>query len=138
MSQTRENKEAMRRFVMDCQGAGDLDLIDEMIAPDFVNHAEVPGLPTGREGVKVLFGAFHHCFEGFHVVIHDQVAEDDKVATRKTFHGRHVNEFMGVPASGNDVAWDVIDIVRLEDGKLVEHWNVVDQLGLLRQIGALP
>jgi steroid delta-isomerase-like uncharacterized protein len=137
MSQAAENKETMRRFVMECQSAGDFDLIDEMIAADFVNHAEVPGLPTGREGVKVLFAAFHRCFDGFHAVIHDQVAEGDRVVTRKTFHGRHVEEFMGVPASGNDVAWDVIDIVRLEDGQLIEHWNVVDQLGLLRQIGAL-
>jgi predicted SnoaL-like aldol condensation-catalyzing enzyme len=98
---SEENKELMRRFVMDCQSAGDLSLIDEMVSPDFVNHAEVPGLPEGREGVKVLFGALHHAFEGFH-------------------------------------AWDVIDIVRIEAGKLVEHWNVVDMTTLLNQISGSP
>jgi steroid delta-isomerase-like uncharacterized protein len=132
-----DNKAIMRRFVMDCQSGGDLSLIDEMVSPDFVNHAEVPGLPTGREGVKALFGAFHQIFEGFHVVIHAQIADGDRVATHKTFHGRHVAEFFGVPASGNEVEFDVVDIVRLEDGKLAEHWNVVDIPTLMRQIGAL-
>jgi steroid delta-isomerase-like uncharacterized protein len=134
---SQANKDLVRRFVMECQSGGDLSLIDELVAPDFVNHAEVPGLPTGREGVRALFGAFHHVFEGFHVVIHDQVAEADRVATRKTFHGRHVDEFLGVPPSGNEVEFGVIDILRIEDGKLAEHWNVVDLLTLMRQMGAL-
>jgi steroid delta-isomerase-like uncharacterized protein len=134
---SQANKDLVRRFVMECQSGGDLSLIDELVAPDFVNHAEVPGLPTGREGVRALFGAFHRVFEGFHVVIHDQVAEADRVATRKTFHGRHVDEFLGVPPSGNEVEFGVIDILRIEDGKLAEHWNVVDLLTLMRQMGAL-
>jgi steroid delta-isomerase-like uncharacterized protein len=134
---SQANKDLVRRFVMECQSGGDLSLIDELVAPDFVNHAEVPGLPTGREGVRALFGAFHRVFEGFHVVIHDQVAEADRVATRKTFHGRHVDEFLGVPPSGNEVEFGVIDILTIEDGKLAEHWNVVDLLTLMRQMGAL-
>jgi len=131
------NKQTMRRFVMDCQSGGDMSLIDEMVSPDFVNHAEVPGLPTGREGVRALFGAFHQVFENFHVVIHAQFADGDRVGTHKTLHGRHVADLFGVPASGKDVAFDVIDILRLEDGKLVEHWNVVDMTTLMRQIAAV-
>jgi predicted ester cyclase len=123
-----DNKAIMRRFVMDCQSGGDLSMIDELVSPEFVNHAEVPGLPSGREGIRALFGAFHQAF------IHAQFANGDRAATHKTFHGLHVADFMGVPASGNEVHFDVIDILRLEDGKLVEHWNVVDMPTLLRQI----
>ncbi len=88
------------------------------------------------EGVKAIFDAFHQAFAGFTGHIHDQVAELDRVVTRKTFRGRHVGDFMGVSATGIDVHIDVIDIVRIADGQIVEHWNVVDQLGLMRQLGA--
>jgi predicted ester cyclase len=66
------------------------------------------------------------------------VAEGDKVVTRKTFHGTHRGAFMGLPPTGNAVSFDVIDIVRIRDGQLIEHWNVVDQLTLLRQLGLVP
>ena len=68
---SESNKAIVMRMVEECQSAGDLSLIDEFFSPDFVNHAEVPGLPNDREGVRALFGVFHAVFEGFHVVIHD-------------------------------------------------------------------
>jgi predicted ester cyclase len=73
-----------------------------------------------------------------HAVIHDQAADGDKVWTRKTFHGTHGADFMGAPASGRAVTFDVIDVVRVRDGKMVEHWNVVDALTLMQQLGAAP
>ena len=60
------------------------------------------------------------------------------MVTRKTFHGTHQGDLMGIPPSGRPIAFDVIDILRLKDGKITDHWNVVDQLGLMRQIGASP
>jgi predicted ester cyclase len=71
-------------------------------------------------------------------VIHDQIAEGDKVVTRKVFHGTHHGELMGVAPTGREVQIEVIDIVRVEGGQIVEHWNVVDRLGLLQQLGVLP
>jgi predicted ester cyclase len=71
-------------------------------------------------------------------VIHVQVSEGDLVTTRKTFHGVHQGEFMGVAATGRAVAWDVIDILRVANGQMHEHWNVVDAMGLARQLGAIP
>jgi predicted ester cyclase len=65
-------------------------------------------------------------------------ADGDKVWTRKTFHGTHGAEFMGAPASGRTVTFDVIDVVRVRDAKMVEHWNVVDALTLMQQLGAAP
>jgi SnoaL-like domain len=82
------NEAMVRRMVGECQSAGDLGLIDELFSPDFVNHAEVPGLPNDREGVRALFGIFHAVLEGFHVVIRDTVAAGDRVATYKTCMAR--------------------------------------------------
>jgi len=128
----------VRRFVEEYQTLGKLEVAEELLAPDFVDHAAVPGLPPGREGVKRLFAAFRAAFPDFRAVIHDQIEEGDKVVTRKTFHGTHRGELMGVAPTGKAVAFDVIDIVRVRDGRMCEHWNVVDQLSLLRQLGVVP
>jgi steroid delta-isomerase-like uncharacterized protein len=135
ISQT--NTEIVNRMVMECQSAGDLSLIEEFFSPDFVNHALFPGMTTDREGVRMLFSFFHEVFEGFHVEVKMHIAEGDKVFTYKTLHGTHRAEFLGVPATGKTVAIDAMDVLRVEDGKLVEHWNVVDVAGLMRQLGVM-
>jgi predicted ester cyclase len=135
---SEENKALMKRFAAEYQTNHDDAVLYELVAEDFVDHSAPPGLPPGREGVKSLFDAFHAAFAGFTARIDDQVAEQDKVVTRKTFRGRHAGDFMGMAPTGKDVHIDVIDIVRIADGQIVEHWNVVDQLGLLRQLGSLP
>ena len=85
-----------------------------------------------------LFGMLFAAFPDLRAEIHDQLEDGDKVVTRKTFHGTHAGEFMGMPPTGRSVAWDVIDIVRVRDGQLAEHWNVVDALALMQQVGAVP
>lgn len=135
---SEQNKALIKRFVTEYQTGHDETALYELIAEHVVDHNAPPGLPPGRAGVKALFDTFFTAFEGFSAQIHDQVAEDDKVVTSKSFHGRHVAEFMGIPATGKNVKIDVIDIVRIADGQIVEHWNVVDQLGLMRQLGVLP
>ena len=135
---SEQNKALMRRFVEEYQTNHDDAVLYELLSEDFVDHSALPGMSADREGVKVLFDAFHEAFAGFRAHIDDQIAELDKVVTRKTFTGRHVGDFMGLAPTGKDVVINVIDIVRISDGRVVEHWNVVDQLGLLRQLGALP
>jgi predicted ester cyclase len=66
------------------------------------------------------------------------ITEGDKVATRKTFHGTHEGEFMGIPPSGRSVSMGLIDIVRILDGRVVEHWSMGDTLDMMRQLGAIP
>ncbi len=85
-----------------------------------------------------LFGLFRQAFPDFRAEILDQLADGDKVVTRKAFLGTHRGPFMGIPSTGNPVRFELIDIVRVEDGRIVEHWNVVDQMGLMRQLGAIP
>ncbi|HZN19116.1 MAG TPA: ester cyclase [Micromonosporaceae bacterium] len=135
---SEENKALMQRFISEYQTNHDDAVLYELVADDFVDHSASPGLPPGREGVKAAFDAFHAAFAGFRAQVHDQVAENDRVVTRKSFHGRHIGEYLGVAPTDREVRIDVIDIVRIADGRIVEHWNAVDQLGFLRQLGALP
>ncbi len=96
------------------------------------------GLPPTREGVKQLFTALRTAFPDLHATIHDQIAEGNRVVTRKTFYGTHQGELLGIPATGKQVAFEVIDILQLAGGKITDHWNVVDQLGLMQQLGVIP
>jgi steroid delta-isomerase-like uncharacterized protein len=132
-----DNKALVRRFVDEAQTRGNLAAIDECLSPEFVDHSAPPGLPAGREGVRALFAALRHAFPDLRAEIHDQVAEADRVVTRKTLRGTHRGEFLGIPATGRAVSFAVIDVLRVRDGQITDHWNVVDRLHLLEQLGAL-
>ena len=136
--QEEQNKRTVRRFVEEYQNGADEAAFAEILSPDVVDHSRPPGIAEGAEGVRQQFDGFRAAFPDFAATILDQIAEGDLVVTRKVFHGTHQGELMGIPPTGRSVAIDVIDIVRLEDGSIVEHWNVVDRLGLLQQLRALP
>ncbi len=133
-----ENKAVVRRFIEEVQNNGNVDATDEYIAADIVNHTPPPGVSPDLEGAKQIFAMIRAGFPDHDAVVEDQVAEGDKVATYKTFTGTHEGEFAGVPPTGKRATIRVIDIVRLRDGKIVEHWNIVDQLGLMQQLGVIP
>ena len=133
-----ENKALVRRFVDEVQSGGNIDLIDEICSPEFVNHSAPPGMPADREGIKILTAMFGGAFPDSYFDVEDMVAEGDKVVTRKTFHGTHEGEFMGIPPSGRAVSMGLIDIVRVSDGRGVEHWAMGDSLGLMQPLGVIP
>jgi steroid delta-isomerase-like uncharacterized protein len=133
-----ENKAVVRRLVEKAQAGGNLQVIDELISPDFIDHSAWPGIPATREGVKQIFGMFQTALPDLQVIIHDQIAEGDRVATRKTLRGTHRGALLGVPPSGNVIAIEVIDILRVQNGRITDHWNLVDQHGLLQQLGLVP
>jgi predicted ester cyclase len=135
---TDTNKKIVQRFVTEYQTGNNQQVLRDTIADTLVNHTPMsPDAPGGVEEVKGIFDMFHAAFEGFTAEIVDQLAEGDKVMTYKTFSGTHTGEFMGIPPTGKHVRFDVMDIIRLADGRFVEHWGLVDQAGLLRQLGAL-
>jgi predicted ester cyclase len=138
LSSREANKAVVRRFVDEYQSQGREEVADELLAPDFVDHSAVPGFGADREGVKQFFAMLRRSFPDLQAVVHDQLCDDERVVTRKTFVGTQQEPFMGIPATGHQVSFDVIDIVRVVGGLMVEHWNVVDQLGFMRQLGALP
>lgn len=131
-------KDVVTRFVEEFQSKGDVSVAEELIADDFVNHSPPPGMPATREAVIQFFVAMHDAFPDFRAVIHDQLCDGDKVVTRKTFHGTHQAPFLGIPPTGREVTIGVIDIVRVSGGRIAEHWNEVDQLGMMQQLGVIP
>lgn len=118
-------KDVVRRFNQDVIERGDRAAFDTLISPAFVNRTAPPGTSDGADG---MWNTFEHvlrpALSDLRVEIHDQVAEGAKVTSRKTIRGRHTGPLMGVAATGREVAIDVIDIVRVEDGRYAEHWGV--------------
>jgi predicted ester cyclase len=133
-----DNKALVRRFVDEVQSAGNIDLIDEICSSEFVNHSTPPGIPPDCQGIKILTAMFRGAFPDSYFTVEDMVAEGDKVVTRKTFHGTHEGEFMGIPPSGRVVSMGLIDIVRISEGRVVEHWSEGDSLGMMQQLGVIP
>ncbi len=133
-----QNKLLVRRLVDEAQVAGRLEVVDELLSEDFVDHTPMEGLPGNRDGVRMLFAALRQAFPDLKVDISDQIAEDDRVVTRKTFHGTHGGPFLGIPATGAPVRFEVVDILTIRDGRFCEHRAVLDKLGLMQQLGAIP
>lgn len=139
MSTTEENKAVIRRYfaaIDEACARGDADIIDDFLAPDFVEHDPFPGIPPTREGWKQVFRSFVAGAPGYHVV-DDLIAEDDKVVGKVTAYGKHVGELFGIPATGKDIRVTGIAIWRIRDGKIVAHWHQTDQFGLMLQLGVI-
>lgn len=135
MSIQEINKNTVIRFNKEFIEGGFKKAFDEIIAPGFINHTAPAGIPKGPEGVLYFFNNFlKPAFPDLKVVIHDQVAEGDKVTTRKQFNCTHMGEFMGIAPTGKPVIINVIDIITLKDGKFTEHWNVADLGSVIQQI----
>jgi predicted ester cyclase len=133
-----DNKALVRRFVDEVQSKGNTDLIDEICSAEFFNHSALPGLPPDREGIKIVTAMFTAAFPESYFTVEDMIGEGDKVVTRKTFHGTHEGEFMGIPPTGRRVSMELIDVVRIVDGSVVEHWSMADNLGMMQQLGVIP
>ena len=111
-------------------------LIDRYMAEDFVEHEQIPGMDNTRETPRQLFKMMLTAFPDFRATVNDLLQEGDKVVARVTFSGTHQGEFMGMPASGNQVQWDAIDIIQYREDKAVAHWGVMDMSAAMAQMGA--
>ena len=109
-----------------------------MVATNWTSHTLIPGLPQGIEGAKMAHQATLKTFEGLRTATEELIAEGDRVVERFTTYGRHVGEFLGLPPTGKDTAVSGISIFRLAGGKIAEDWAIIDEAGLLRQLGVLP
>ena len=133
-----ENKAKMRRLIDEGFNQGNLGVVDELIAPDAVDHNLPPGIGPGAEGLKQLITMFRTAFPDMHLATEDVIAEGDKVVARSTIRGTHKGEFMGIAPTGKQVTISGIDIVRSEGGKMVEHWGLTDDMGMMQQLGVIP
>lgn len=115
---------------------GKLEVIDEVVHPDFVDHGRPwEGISPDREGLKVMVRRLREAFPDWTSTVHHVVAEGDLVVQHETATGTMRGELVGMPPSGKKASWDAIHLVRFQDGKIAEHWVVVDQLGMLQQLG---
>jgi steroid delta-isomerase-like uncharacterized protein len=137
MTTVDENKEIVRR--LEAIWDGDLDIVDELVAEDFLNHNPlVPDAPPGPEGFKQNVSALQAAFPNIEFTTEDVIAEGDKVVFRAVGHGTHEGELMGVDPTGREVELAGIVIFRIDGGQVVERWALFDLIGLLRQLGAFP
>lgn len=133
---SEDNKALARRMYNEVINGGNLDLLDELVAEDFVEHEALPGQPTsGPAAPRAFFELFTAAFPDMQMTLDDLVAEGDKVVGRATVTGTHNGEFMGIPPTGKSFKVQAIDIVRVRDGQFVEHWGVTDQAAMMEQLG---
>ena len=131
------NKALVRRQFEELLNKKNLSVIDEDMAPDFVDHAaQMGGGDPTREGFKTQVRLFRSAFPDGHSRIEDLIAEGDRVVARWTDGGTQRGEWMGIPPTGKRVTMSGIDIYRIDQGRIAEFWCSEDELGLLRQLGA--
>jgi steroid delta-isomerase-like uncharacterized protein len=119
--------------------AGDLDGFAALVAEDFVEHDEIPGLPPTKAGMLDYFRMLRSAFPDLRLQVEDVIETGDKGVARVTATATHQGEFMGIPATGQQARMQLIDIMRFDDDGLVcEHWGVADMLSLMQQLGAVP
>jgi len=116
---------------------GRLQLLDDCIADEFVEHNPVPGQGPGREGVKHRVRALREAFPDVRFVLDEVVAENDIVAVRYRWEGTHSGTFLGIPATGRRAAVRGMDFYRFKSGRIAEHWDNMDELSMLTQLGDL-
>jgi predicted ester cyclase len=135
---SEENKAVVQRFNKlfgECWRTGDVEILDEVLAPDFVYHS--PGAPPDLAGFKQSLLMLSAGLHDLQYTVNDLFAEGDRVADRMTWQATHQGELFGLPPSGNTVRGTEMHISRIAEGRIVERWGQGDNLGLMQQIGAI-
>jgi steroid delta-isomerase-like uncharacterized protein len=132
-----ENKDIVRRYQR-VYNSSELDSLDQVLAVDVLTPKIMPGMPPGLEGAKRVHQISLRGMPDFHTEIDELIAEGDKVVARVTMTGTHTGDFWGIPATGRRVQFTGMYMVRIANGKIVEHWGEEDGVGLLQQLGAMP
>ncbi len=135
---TIDNKAIVREFIERLYTAGDLSVLDELVAPEYVDHDPPFGATGTTEGWRAMATMIRDAFPDWHSDLHALYAEDDVVVERFTASGTHRGELFGIPPSDVVCMLAGINIFRVRDGKIIERWGCVDEIGMLRQLGVVP
>lgn len=138
MTSAEANKALLQRFADEVLTQHNLAAVDELVHPDFVELDPVPGQGPGRQGLKEWFALYFAAFPDVRWTVEEQVAEGDKVMSRSTWRGTHQGPFLGLPPTGKRITVAAWTIDRIADGQLVESRILMDMLGMLQQLGAIP
>jgi steroid delta-isomerase-like uncharacterized protein len=137
MEDTLDTHHTTRRLY-ESISAGDIETLGEFFADDLDEHEENPGFEQSKSGALELFQALRAAFPDIRMEPEDILVDGDKVVARVRATGTHRGDFMGIPASGNKIDVQLIDIIRFgEDGLAHEHWGVLDALAMMQQMGAI-
>ena len=128
-------KAVVRRNTEEVQGKGRFDVFEELFADEFVDHTTQPGTTPDKAGVYKLYMYMRQAFPDFHAEIHWQLADGDCVTTFKTYHGTHEGSFLGIAPTHRKIQFETVDVMRVQNGKITDHWGVANLLSLMRQIG---
>lgn len=135
-----ENKEIVRRMLDDAFNAQNLDLLKEVVSPEFLGRSLTVFPPADEHGIedrRKTYEAFYTAMPDVHAETLEMIAEGDLVVVRDRFTGTHTGDFAGYPPTGNKVDYTVIHIYRIADGKIVDDWTLLDSLTLMQQMGAV-
>ena len=133
-----QNKALIRRLYEEALDKGNLAVVHEIIAPNYVRHGLAPGAPRGPESTKQVFTAMRAAFPDLRSTVEPMVGEGDMVAAQVTSRGTHKGEFRGIAPTGKQVTVTAIGIYCFAGSKLKESWIQMDELGMLKQLGVVP
>ena len=131
-------KAVVRRNTEEVQGRGNFELFEELFADDFVDHTPQPNTTPDKDGVRLLYHTLRAAFPDFHPEIHWQAADGELVTTYRTYHGTHRGTFLGVAPTGRRIHFETVDVMRVHDGRITEHWGVANLFSLMQQLGTWP
>lgn len=134
MNNIEKNKKIARRFYDEVMNEGKLDVIDELVADDFIEHEELPGVPPGKEGIKEWTRQFRNAFPDLKAEVEQIIAEDDRVVVLSVIRGTHKGDFFGHKGTGRKFDLPYADVVRIKNGKAVEHWGYADNAKMMEQL----
>jgi steroid delta-isomerase-like uncharacterized protein len=131
------NLDATHRWGAEVASAGNYNVLDEILAPHFVDHDPAPDQGPGIEGLKGFFRTMRTAFPDLKAEPVEVVGTDTHVAMRYTISGTHQGEFQGVAPTGKSFKVSALQLARFEDGRCVERWGSTDELGMMKQLGIL-
>ena len=133
----QQNLSSVKRIYAEFINQGNEAVFNELVDANIIENEELPpGLEPNREGVKQFFRMFRSAFPDLHFQVDEMIASDDKIVARLTISGTNEGSFMNMPPTGNKISYKAIDIFRLIDGKVVEHWGIGDNVKMMQQLGA--
>ncbi|HTX68573.1 MAG TPA: ester cyclase [Thermoleophilia bacterium] len=135
---SESDKRSLRRIPLEVLNEGRFEVIDEVFSPDYIEHSPFPGYPATAAGIKSFLRDFRSAVPDLRYTVDHEISEGDFVVQHVTGTGTPQREFLGMPATGKSATWPEIHVVRVSQGKAVEHWGLVDMLGVMQQLGALP
>ena len=133
-----EQNKAVFQKMMNALNAKDLATLESLVDEDFVDNNAMPDMPANKEGMINMMRMFVSAFPDLNITVNHWVAEGDLVVGVMTTEGTQTGEFMGMPPSGKEFSISEMHMIRVANGKMVEHWGVQDNMSMMQQLGVIP